>query len=134
MHSYGKERPRPVFVILSEVEESIESELKKVDIASFAILVHSYFSPPRISYNMAFFEDIRNFVPIKEANTPIQLILENYVVITGHKGIKKYSEEKIIFSVRKHSVSVEGKNLKIVYLSQSEAYVEGEIKGVYIDA
>lgn len=83
---------------------------------------------------MAFFEDIRNYIPLKQANTPIQVIYDNYVIITGHSGIKKYTEENIVFRIRKRLISIQGKNLKIVFLSNNEAYVEGEIKGVVMNA
>lgn len=82
---------------------------------------------------MAFFEDIRNYIPLKQANTPIQLIYDNYVIVTGHNGIKKYTDDNIVFKVRKRYISIQGEKLKIIFLSNSEAYIEGEIKGVVLN-
>ncbi len=83
---------------------------------------------------MAFFEDIRNYIPLNECDAPIQLVALSYVVITGHKGIKSYTEQKIVFHYKHQKIIIEGDNLKIIYLSKEEAYINGKIKGVYFDA
>ena len=79
---------------------------------------------------MAFFEDIRNYLPITDDIVPIQLVGEEYVVITGLKSIKLYTEEKIVFLMKKKRLNIVGENLKINYLSNQEAFVKGTIKSV----
>lgn len=82
---------------------------------------------------MAFFDDIRNLLPITQRNSPIQLIDNSYAVINGHKGLKVYTDNEIVFSYRKIFIKLIGNGLKIVFLSNAEAYVEGVIKGVLFD-
>lgn len=79
---------------------------------------------------MAFFEDIRNYLPIAESEIPIQLVGEEYVVITGLKSIKLYTDQKITFIIKKKKLSVIGENLKINYLSNHEAFLKGTIKSI----
>lgn len=79
---------------------------------------------------MAFFEDIRNYLPIFDSEIPIQLVGEEYIVITGLKSIKLYSEEKITFIIKKRRLNVIGENLKINYLSNHEAFLKGNIKSI----
>lgn len=82
---------------------------------------------------MAFFDDIRNLLPITQKDSPIQLIDNSYAVINGHKGLKVYTDNEIVFSYRKIFIKLIGNGLKIVFLSNAEAYVEGVIKGVLFD-
>lgn len=82
---------------------------------------------------MAFFDDIRNLLPITQRDSPIQLIDNSYAVINGHKGLKVYTDNEIVFSYRKIFIKLIGNGLKIVFLSNAEAYVEGVIKGVLFD-
>lgn len=79
---------------------------------------------------MAFFEDIRNYLPITDDVVPIQLVGEEYVVITGLKSIKLYTNEKITFLMKKKRLNVIGEDLKINFLSNHEAFVKGVIKSV----
>lgn len=82
---------------------------------------------------MAFFDDIRNLLPITQRDSPIQLIDNSYAVINGHNGLKVYTDNEIVFSYRKIFIKLIGNGLKIVFLSNAEAYVEGVIKGVLFD-
>ena len=53
------------------------------------------------------------------------------VLIEGHKGLKSYLLEKIIFKANKtQNVSVIGKNLSIKQLANRHALIVGEISGV----
>lgn len=83
---------------------------------------------------MAFFDDIRNYLPIGEGETPIQLIGEEYVVITGLKSIKLYTEQKITFIIKKKRLNIMGENLKINYLSNHEAFLIGNIKSIEFES
>ncbi len=82
---------------------------------------------------MAFFDDIRNLLPITQRDAPIQLIDNSYAVINAHKGLKVYTDNEIVFSYKESFIKLVGNGLKIVYLSNAEAYVEGVIKGVLLD-
>lgn len=82
---------------------------------------------------MAFFDDIRNLLPITQRDAPMQLIDNRYAIINGHKGLRVYTDNEIVFAYKKISIKLIGQNLKIVYLSDAEAYVEGVIKGVFFD-
>lgn len=83
---------------------------------------------------MAFFEDIRNYLPITDREIPIQLVGEEYIVITGLKSIKLYTDEKITFIIMKKRLNIIGENLKIHYLSNHEAFVKGQIKSIEFEA
>jgi len=53
------------------------------------------------------------------------------VVIEGHKGLKTFLLEKIIFKAdKKQNVSIVGKNLSIKQLTLGYALVMGEISGI----
>ncbi len=82
---------------------------------------------------MAFFDDIRNLLPISQGDTPIQLVDNTYAVINGHKGLKVYTDNEIVFIIKKTYIKLIGTDLKIVYLSNAEAYIQGIIKGVLFD-
>lgn len=82
---------------------------------------------------MAFFDDIRNLLPINRSDTPVQLIDNTYAVINGHRGLKVYTDNEIVFVLKKTHIKIIGDDLKIVYLSDSEGYIQGIIKGVLFD-
>lgn len=53
------------------------------------------------------------------------------VVVEGHKGLKAFSLQKIVFKAnKKQNLSIVGKNLIIRQLSAGYAVVMGEIDGV----
>lgn len=53
------------------------------------------------------------------------------VVVEGHKGLKTFSLEKIIFKADKNkNLNITGKNLYIRQLTSGYALVAGEIEGV----
>ncbi len=53
------------------------------------------------------------------------------VVVEGHKGLKAFSLQKIVFNAnKKQNLSIVGKNLIIKQLAIGYALVMGEIDGV----
>ncbi len=62
--------------------------------------------------------------------TKITFFGRDTVIVEGHTGIKKLSDEFIALAVRKKSVEIHGEKLRLIHLSKGLAVIGGKIDGV----
>lgn len=62
----------------------------------------------------------------------VEIAGDNRVLIEGHKGVTKYSREKICVKVKYGYVSVCGSNLKLSRMSREQLVISGSIDCVQI--
>ena len=60
----------------------------------------------------------------------ITLTGSSSLLAENHKGIKEYSEEKIVFDSVENSVLIYGQRLLLRSLTNDEIFIEGEIAGL----
>lgn len=60
----------------------------------------------------------------------ITMVGNNEISIENHKGIKFFQEDIIKINSRLGEISLEGKNINILYMSKTTIVISGEFKGI----
>ena len=79
---------------------------------------------------MAFLEDIGKIFSAG-SRYPVQLVGKEGVVINGYSTLLKLSQEEMVFCFGKDRFRVCGCALTLLQAEGGEAFVKGEIKGVF---
>lgn len=82
---------------------------------------------------MRFLDEIKKKFNIEEyIGHRILIVANSGVRVEGHRGICQISDDIIKIKIKNASISIEGKNLIIREISDSEVYISGLIKGVFL--
>lgn len=80
---------------------------------------------------MSFIEEIKSKLDLSKLYGYRMLLVGGAgVVIEGHRGVYEISDTIIRIRVKKGSIIVNGHDLIIKDISDSEIYIEGSIKGI----
>lgn len=60
----------------------------------------------------------------------VTLYCNSGVHVEGHKGIMLFSNEEIVFKGKRKEISVYGNHLKLREITDSDAYITGDVNGV----